>query len=444
MYLRRKIDRVLQEWKNDPLRKPLIIKGQRQVGKTMSIRHFADENYESVIYLNFVEEPLYKRIIDSGFSAQSIVSNISRIDPAKRFPEHRTILIFDEIQDFIELTTALKFFQLDGRFDVICSGSMLGVNYRRVESVSAGYKTDYEMRSMDFEEFLWAKGYADDLRSDMLQHMLDQTPFTSLEMEIYRILFIDFTILGGLPEIVETYIRKGTFEGTLSRQEQIVRDYREDIMKYAQGMDKSRIVNVFDHIPIQLAKSNKKFQLTSVESTARFRDYRGTIEWLCDAGLIHICHRLRVPELPLKANYDESKYKVYLSDTGLLVSLLDEESQIDLRANQNLGVYKGAIYENMIAEAFVKSGIDLFYYANETLTMEIDFLVRSGNAIIPIEVKSEDGNAKSLRQMVGSDRFPEVAYGIKLANKNIGTTGLIRTFPYFTAFLIKEYLQKQR
>ena len=362
LYLRRKIDRFLQLWKEDDDRKPLIVKGPRQVGKTESLLRFAKANYQSVIYINFVEEPKYKMILEDGYSAEDIIKNISRIDPSKRFETGNTVLFFDEIQVFSQIATSLKFFKIDGRFDVICSGSLLGINYRQIESNSVGYKTDYTMSSLDFEEFLWAKGYGEDTFQDMLRHMESFQPFNQLEMNVYSGLFLDYCILGGMPAVVRQYIEKGTFEGSLEIQRQLLEDYKEDIRKYADGVDQTRIINVFDQIPNQLAKDNKKFQISKVAHGARFKDYRGCIEWLRDAGIVQICYCLHSPELPLKGNYDDSKFKLYFFDTGLFVAMLDEEAQDDLRANKNLNVYKGALYENMVAEAFVKSGYSLFYY----------------------------------------------------------------------------------
>ena len=278
LYLKRKIDSYLEQWKRDENRNPLIVKGPRQVGKTESICRFAEANYESVIYINFVEEPKYKLIVEDGYRSDDIIKNISRIDPSKRFIPGKTILIFDEIQEFAQIATSLKFFKIDGRFDVICSGSLLGINYRQIESNSVGYKTDYSMSSLDFEEFLWAKGYGSDTVSDMLRHMETFAPFNQIEMNVYSGLFLDYCILGGMPAVVRQYIEKGTFEGSLSIQEQLILDYKEDIRKYAEGMDQTRILNVFEQIPNQLAKDNKKFQISKVASGARFKDYRGCIE----------------------------------------------------------------------------------------------------------------------------------------------------------------------
>lgn len=441
LYLKRKIDHFLRIWRDNPDRKPLIVKGPRQVGKTESIRRFGEQNYGSLVYINFVEEPKYKLITADGYKAEAIVKNITRIDPSKQFCPGSTLIFFDELQEFPEISTALKFFKLDGRFDVICSGSMLGIGYRKIESNSVGYKTDYELYSLDFEEFLWAKGYGDDFIEEMLEHMKSLRPFNSLELSICADLFLDYCILGGMPAVVREFIEKGTFEGSLEIQRQLISDYREDIRKYAQGLDQSRILNVFDHIPPQLAKDNKKFQISKVAPGARFRDYRGCIEWLDDAGIVNLCYCLSFPELPLKGNYDETKYKIYFADSGLLVAMLDEEAQDDLRANKNMGIYKGALYENIVGESLVKSGYQLYYYRKDDSTLEEDFFVRTADCLVPIEVKASNGNAKSMKALIQNPRYSDIRWGIKLTGGNIGFSGEIYTFPYFCAFLLKRYLK---
>ncbi len=442
VYLERRIDNYLTLWKRDPDRKPLIVKGPRQVGKTESILHFAAENYENIIYINFVEEPKYKLITEDGYKTEDIIRNISRMDPGKRFEPGKTLIFFDELQEYPEISTALKFFKIDNRFDVICSGSLLGIHYKRIESNSVGYKTDYNMFSMDFEEFLWAKGYGKADMEDMLLHMKMQKTFNEMEMSVYSRLFLDYCILGGMPAVVREYIIRGTFEGTLDIQRQLLEDYREDIRKYAEGMDQTRILNVFEQIPIQLAKDNKKFQISKVAKGARFKDYRGCIEWLKDAGIVNICYCLNYPELPLRGNYDDTKYKLYFFDTGLFVAMLDEEAQEDLRANRNLGVYKGALYENIVGEALTKCGYDLYYYKREDSTLEEDFFVRTQKNLLPVEVKAKRGTAKSLRTLIQSEKYPDIQCGIKFTAGNIGYSDNIYTFPYFCASLLREYLRQ--
>ena len=441
LYLKRKIDKYLLLWKENQERKPLIVKGPRQVGKTESIKKFARENYESFIEINFVEEPKYKMIIEEGYKADDIVRNISRIDPSKKFIPQKTLIFFDELQEFPEIATALKFFKIDGRFDVICSGSLLGIHYRRIESNSVGYKVDYDMFSMDFEEFLWAKGYGEDLKDEMLMHMKTETPFNELEMKQYSNLFLDYCILGGMPAVVREYIRNNTFEGTLDIQRQLLNDYKEDIRKYVEGIDQTRILNVFEQIPVQLGKDNKKFQISKVAKGARFGDYRGCIEWLRDAGIVNICYCLNFPELPLKGNYDDSKYKLYFFDSGLFVAMLDDEAQEDLRANKNLNVYKGALYENIVGEALRKCGYGLYYYKKEDSRLEQDFFVRTQDCLVPVEVKATNGTAKSLRTLIQSKSYPDIQWGIKFVSGNIGVNDRIYTFPYFCAFLLKDYLK---
>lgn len=441
-YLKRKIDLYLETWRQDEGRKPLIVKGPRQIGKTESIRTFGAKYYENMIEINFVEEPKYRQIIADGYKTADLIRNISRIDPAKRFVEGKTLLFFDELQAFPEIATALKFFEQDGRFDVICSGSLLGIHYGRIESNSVGYKTDYEMYSLDFEEFLWAKGYDDLFVEELLTHMTEHKPFHEAELTLYGGLFLDFCILGGMPAVVREYIEKDSFEGSLAIQRQLLSDYEEDVRKYAEGMDQTRILNVFRQIPIQLARDNKKFQISKVASGARFKDYRGCIEWLADAGIVNVCYCMKYPELPLKGNFEETKYKLYFADSGLLVAMLDEEAQEDLRANRNLGVYKGALYENVVGEALVKSGCGLYYYKKKDSTLEEDFFLRTAEDLIPVEVKATNGRAKSLRTLIESDQYEDIHYGIKLTGGNIGYDGKIYTFPYFCAFLLKRYLKR--
>lgn len=443
LYLRRKIDSFLSEWKTSENRKPLIVKGPRQVGKTESIRRFAETEYPYIVYINFLEEPKYKKITEDGYKTEDIIRNISRIDPGKKFEPGQTLIFFDELQEYPEIATALKFFCIDGRFDVICSGSLLGIHYKRIESNSVGYKSDYDMYSMDFEEFLWAKGYGDEVVEELLEHMRTQKPFNETEMTTYSNLFLDYCILGGMPAVVREYIKRDTFEGTLAIQRQLLEDYKEDIRKYAEGLDQTRILNVFEQIPLQLAKDNKKFQISKVASGARFKDYRGCIEWLRDAGVVNVCYCLNTPELPLKGSYDDTKYKLYFFDTGLFVAMLDEEAQEDLRANKNLSVYKGALYENIVGEALVKLGYGLYYYKKDDSTLEEDFFVRTKDCLVPVEVKATRGTAKSLRTLIRSEAYPDISWGIKLMAGNIGTSDDIITFPYFCTFLLKRYLKEK-
>ena len=442
VYFKRKIDKFLADWKNNHSRKPLIVKGARQIGKTESILHFAHENYENVVYINFVLDKKYTTIVNDGYDVETVVKNITLINPSTKFIPDKTLIVFDEIQEYPDIATSLKAFNLDKRYDVICSGSMLGINYKKIHSNSVGSKTDYEMFSMDFEEFLWAKGYEDTAINSILEHMISLTPFSETELSVYKSLFLDYCVLGGMPDVIKGYIKTGTFSQSLEIQGQIRLEYEEDVRKYAEGLDQAKIISVYRSIPAQLAKENKKFQFSIIDKKARSREYTGCIEWLIDAGVVTECNCLNYPELPLKGNVDNSKYKLYYPDTGLLISALDEEAQEDLRVNKNLGVYKGALYENFVAEAFVKQGLGLFYYKKDNSTLEEDFFVRSKNELIPVEVKSNNDSSKSLTALIKSDRYADIKHGIKLGDFNVGVANNIYTFPYFCAFMLKAYLQK--
>lgn len=442
--LKRKIDKYLTDWKNRSDRKPLIIKGARQIGKTRSVEWFASQNYASVIEINFIEQKKYREIFNDGFEVDAILKNISLLNPELKFIPGDTIFFFDELQACPNCATSLKFFKLDGRFDVICSGSLMGISYREIESNSVGYKEDYEMHSMDFEEFLWAMGYNDEFTADLLSHMLDVRPLSELQMDTLMSLFRDYVIIGGMPEVVSTYVRNKNFSGTLDIQRQLLKDYEEDITKYVEGLDKAKVKAVYNHISTFLAKENKRFQITKIARNARNRDYMGCVEWLADAGVVNVCYCLNQPELPLKGNYDPKMYKIYFKDTGLLIASLDEEAQEDLRANKNLGTYKGAIYENIVGDMLVKQGYRLFYYHSDRPALEMDFFIRDADSLIPVEVKANDGATASLNRLLNDDKYNDVKYGIKLGYRNIGFNGKFYTFPYFLTFLLRRFVAESK
>ena len=441
--LKRKIDQYLIDWKNNPYKMPLIVKGARQIGKTESIRNFARNNYKSVIEINFILQKQFKDIFDDGFEVDTIIKNISLRNPNLEFIPGETLIFFDELQDCINCATSLKAFREDGRYDVICSGSLMGINYNEIESNSVGNKEDYEMYSMDFEEFLWAKGYKESQIEDLYQHMKTLTPFSNTELSVMFDNFKEYMIIGGMPAIVNTFVKNNNYSGTLKMQKQILLDYEEDITKYAGGLDQAKILNVYRKIPVFLGNENKKFQISKVEKGARSREYVGTVDWLNNAGMINVCYCLEQPELPLKGNYNPDNFRIYFRDTGLLIGSLDEEAQEDLRNNQNFNTYKGAIYENIVADMLVKQGYSLYFYKNEKGTIEMDFFVRDARTLIPVEVKATDGSTVSLNNLIDSGKYKDIQYGIKLGYKNIGFNGKFYTFPYFITFLLKRYLREK-
>lgn len=439
--LKRKIDIILEQWHSSPDHKPLIVKGARQIGKTFSINHFASTHYKSVIAINFILQPEYQNIFADGFDVDKIIKNISFLNPGLEFIPKDTLIFFDEIQQCPSAATSLKSFCIDGRFDVICSGSLMGINYQEIESNAVGYKEDYEMYSLDFEEFLWAKNYGVSQIDEVKNHLYELRPLPQVVFDVLSDLFKDYMVIGGMPAVVIKYLSTGNFSGTLTIQKQLLLDYEEDITKYAHGLDKGRILNVYRHISIFLAKENKKFQITKVSHSARSRDYIGVVEWLSNAGIVNVCYCLDQPELPLKGNYKLDMFKLYYQDTGLLIGSLDEEAQVDLRNNRNFSTYKGALFENVVADMLRKSGYSLFYYRNPKSTIECDFVIRSAQSLVPVEVKSTDNTSRSLQKLTDG-KYADIKFGIKLCHKNIGFNGKFYTIPYFLTFAIREFLKR--
>lgn len=442
--LKRKIDDFLIKWKNSKDKLPLIVKGARQVGKTNAIRNFGQNYYETFIEINFVLEPEFKSIFKRTFNVDEIIKEITMRRPEINLVPNNTLIFFDEMQECVSTATSLKSFKEDGRYDIICSGSLMGINYKKIESNSVGNKQDYIMHSMDFEEFLWAKGYKENQIEDLYNHMKECKPLSETQYDVMMNNFRDYMVLGGMPAIVSNYIENKNFSGVLNMQKQILLDYEEDITKYANGLDQSKILAFYKTIPVFLGNENKKFQISKITDGARNREYIGVMNWLERAGIINVSYCLDELNLPLKGNYNPTNYRIYFSDTGLLIGSLDEEVQEDLRKNQNFNTYKGAIYENIVGDMLVKEGYDLYFYKNEKGTIEMDFFIRDRNTLIPVEVKANDNSTTSLNNLIENNNYKDIKYGIKLCNKNIGFNGKFYTFPYFMTFLLKRYLKETK
>lgn len=443
-YLKRKIDKFLDEWLISDKKKPLIIKGARQIGKTKTIEEFAKRNNLSLVEINFVLNPEFRDIFDDGYKVDKILENISFKDPSLEFIPGKTLIFFDEIQKCINAATSLKSFKIDGRFDVICSGSLMGLTYKEIESVSTGHKIDYTMYSMDFEEFLWALGYKEEQIESLYECMKNLSPLSETQFNVLLDRFHQYMVLGGMPEVVKLFVDQKNYSGTLALQKQIILDYEEDITKYVEGLDKTKILNVFRKIPVFLGQDNKKFRISKVAHGARNREYTGVTDWLIDAGIVNISYCLNDLALPLKGNYDSDNYRMYFMDTGLLVASLDEESSKDLRNNKNFNTYKGAIYENIVGDMLKKSGYNLYFYKNEDGTQEVEFFVRDAKNLIPLDVKATDRKVKSIKSFIEDKNIKDINFGIKLAEKNIGFENNIYTFPYFLTFLLKRFLSEKK
>ena len=436
IYLRRKLDDELVRWKSREDRLPLLLKGARQVGKTECVRHFADGRYASFIEINFVERPEFKEIVRDGFSVESIVRNMSMIDPKIDFVADATLIFFDEIQEFPEIATAFKFFAQDGRYDVIASGSLLGVHFKRIKSYSVGYQESIRMRSLDFEEFLWASGYREEQIEGLIDPILAHKPFPEATKATMERRFLDYCVLGGMPDVLETYFVKGSFERVPFTQQRILDDYRDDVRKYAEGLDPVRIQAVFDSLPRQLAKDNHKFQWSVVRKGAGNKNYWGCVEWLEDAGVVEKCKAMDFPELPIGAHLQNDVFRLYMGDSGLLLSMLEKSVQDDVRIRRNLGTWKGALFENIVGEALVKAGAALAYYRKENSTLEMDYFLRSENCLVPIEVKGENNRAQSLKTLIASKNYKDITWGVKLVHGNVGFEDNVLTLPQWCAFLL--------
>lgn len=399
--------------------------------------------YFNIVEINFALDKKYFDIFDDGFDVDTILKNISFKNPNFNFVPGETLIFFDEIQACINCVTSLKAFNLDGRYDVICSDSLMGINYNEIESNSVGNKIDYNMHSLDFEEFLWAKGYKEEQIEELYKCILETKPLTNTQYDVMTDNFKEYMVVGGMPAIVNRFVTQKNYSGILEMQKQILLDYEEDITKYANGLDQGKILNVYRKIPTFLGNENKKFQISKVENGARNREYIGTIEWLENAGIINVSYCMEQPELPLSGNYNPDNFRLYFGDTGILIGSLDEEAQEDLRNNANFNTYKGAIYENIVGDMLVKEGYKLYFYKNEKGTIEMDFFIRDKDSLIPVEVKANDNATISLNNLIDSEKYKDIKYGIKLCNKNIGFNGKFYTFPYFLTFLLKRYLKER-
>ena len=436
--LRRKIEERLVEWKNTPGHKPLILKGCRQCGKTFSVLKFARNNYKHVVYLNFFENPDYASVFTGSLEVDNIVMLISALLGSEAiFEAGETILVLDEIQDCPEARTALKFFRTDGRYDVIGTGSLLGVKGygKEPRSIPVGSETVIDMYPLDFEEFLWANGISEQI-IDMLKKALEgETPVQeALHMRLRRLL-LQYTVVGGMPDAVQVFVDSKRMDEVLRVQRDIVRSYEDDMVKYAERSDKSRIKECFQSIPRQLAKENKKFQYSVVRKGSTAAKYAGSLQWIEDAGIIRRCHNLSITELPLDGNAEEDTFRVYMLDTGLFISMLEDGTQYDILQGSLYG-YKGAVYENLIADIFAKMGRKLYYYHKDS-GLEVDFVIRYKGECTLVEVKAATGNTKSTKTILNHPEKYHVKSAIKLGDYNVGRSGQILTLPLYMAFLLQ-------
>ena len=438
--LKRKIDGILKNWKDTEGHKPLIIKGCRQCGKTFSVRQFAQENYTHEIYLNFYENKSYVSVFSGSLEVDHLTMLISALlGPEAIFEAGKTVLILDEIQECPEARTALKFFAMDGRYDVIGTGSLLGVKGygKRLVSIPVGYEQIEEMYPMDFEEFLWANGIEAPVIQYLTECLKKETPVAEALHEKLRQLLLQYAVVGGMPAVVQTFVDTHQMNTVLRLQRGILSDYEDDMVKYADDKDKPFIRECFQSIPRQLSKENKKFQYSVVKKGATASKFAGSLQWIEDAGIIRRCYNLTLPELPLDGNAIQDIFKVYMVDSGLLIAMLEDGTQFDVLQG-NLYGYKGAIIENLTADILAKMGRKLYYFHKDS-GLEIDFVMRYAGQSTLLEVKATTGNTKSAKTVLNHPEKYHVGGAIKLGDYNVGRAGQILTLPFYMAFLLTAF-----
>lgn len=430
--LKRKIMGELERWRAGEHRQCLVIKGARQVGKTFIVDQFAARNYECYIKVNFVEQPSLTAAFDGDLDADTILKNMSVRLPRVSVLPGRTLLFLDEIQECPRARAALKFLSGDDRLDVIASGSLLGIQYKQVPSFPVGYTEQLQMYSLDFEEFLWARGIGEDIISDLRGCFTNRTKVPPMIHDRMMELFREYIVVGGMPHVVDCFVRDQDFAEVRRLQRAILSDYEDDIAKYAEGNEKAKARACFLSIPRHLSKDYKKFQYSLVAPRGTAEKYAGSLQWLYDAGMINFCYNLSRPELPFEGSVMEDAFKVYMQDTGLLMGMLEEGAQKDI-IDGDLGIYKGAVYENIIADALTKNGRRLYYFEYRS-KLEMDFFIRYKGMLAAVEVKSaENTKAKSMRSLIDNWQVP---HGIKLSSRNVGGTETVDSYPLYMAMFL--------
>ena len=440
---KRKIEKVFQEWKNRKGHNPLVVKGCRQCGKTSSVLDFAHKNYQHVIYLDFHEHREYKAFFNGALDTDTLTMTISAGIKGAKFVEGQTCLVFDEVQDCPFARSSLKFFKLDGRYDVICTGSLLGVNgYKTKEdseeeaaaSIPVGFEQHVTMYPMDFEEWLWANDIQEQHIEYLHQCLVNEAPVEDGIHQRMRELLLRYVVVGGMPQAVVTFMETNNINEVQEVQRSIIESYKSDMLKYARQEDKSHIRECFDSIPAQLAKENKKFQYSVIRKGGRSSQYEGSLQWIEDAGIIQRCFNTTITELPLSGNAIREVFKVYMTDIGLLVSMLDDGTAWNILQG-NLHGYKGAIFENLASDMLCKMGRKLYYFQKEG-GLELDFLLQHKDECLPLECKARTGNAKSLQTVLKHPEHYHISHAIKSGDYNVGRSGSLLTIPHYLIFLL--------
>ena len=439
--LRRKDYDFLKQWKLEKNRECLLIKGARQVGKTYLVERFGENEYDSFIEINFLREPDLKQIFEGSLEAGEILKRISVFKPGHPLIPRKTLIFLDEIQRCSKARTAMKFLAEDNRFDIIASGSLLGLHYgtdadkevEEVESVPVGYERQYTMYSLDFEEFLWAYGYAEDSVQYLKSYYDSGQKVPDAVNEKFETMFREYIVVGGMPEVVAAFAETKDFNRVREVQAKILAAYDDDIANHAKKTEKPKVRKCYDSLPSQLARENKRFSYAAVEKGTGSKKYGDSIVWLCDSNLVHQCRNVSEPQIPLMANEKDTEFKLYMNDTGLLMARYGDEAKRILLSNRMKGNAKGGIYENIIAESLIKKGYRLHYYKPRDNAQEIEFIIEKHGEVLPVEVKA--GNTASVSLNSFMEKYaPSVGY--KFINGNVGQSGRKRSLPHYMIMFV--------
>lgn len=432
--MEREILDKLIEWKNNKKKKPLIVYGARQVGKTYIINKFAKENYRYLYMINFEFEKDAKLLFSGNTDIKTLILQLTSYKPNIPLIEGKTLIFFDEVQTCPEVLTSLKSFSIDGRFDVICSGSMLGIVMNKVSSFPVGYVSSLTLRPMNFKEFLYANGYSDEFIELLYRSYKENTPLSNSIHSNLNKLFLNYMVVGGMPEAVKKFIETSNINEVLNIQRQIVSDYKNDIIKYAKNTSKEKIRECFESIPDQLAKDNKKFQYKLLSNGGTARKYEDSLSWMIDSGIGIKVNKLKSFDIPLKAYRDINIFKFYMHDTGLLLSMYKENMANEI-INGNIGVFKGGLFENVIAQTLINNDLEIFYYQKSD-NVEVDFITYLNGKILPIEVKSgKNTKSVSLKYVISKGYINE---GVVLSMNNLDTSNSkIKYLPLYMSIFLK-------
>ena len=434
--VKRKVKALIKKWISTKTKKCLVVQGARQTGKTYIIERFAEENFEELVEINFKQMPSAMDIFTGDLTVDNMVMAMRFRFPDKKIISGKTLIFLDEIQECQEAITSLKFSAIDNRYDVIVSGSLLGIDYKRASSYPVGYVDYLRMYGVDFEEFLWGIGISEDMTGNLYKFLHSNTvipqAINSQMMNYYRL----YIAIGGMPEAVQKYIDTKDFREVDQIQRSLLQGYQYDIAHYATAEEKVKAEKCYLSLAKQLLdKENHKFQYKEIENGGRAQKYYSSIEWLLRADMVHLCKLVTDIRFDLDDYARDDFFRAYTTDLSLLMAMKDFSLKQHIVENTLEGNSKGGVYECAIADALYKKGYQLYFYKNETTKREIDAIIQKDGMVVPIEVKSGNTRANSLKSLMMNNK--DISYGYKFADGNMGVNedGIITLPLYMIAFI---------